>query len=81
VIADSSSIAERHLEPVRYVEIAFNVSGAVSEVMVEEGQAVKKGEHLIRLGNELDGNYAAAQLELANAQKARNDLLNALDAV
>jgi multidrug resistance efflux pump len=80
VIADSSIIAEGRLEPVRYVEIASNVSGAVREVLVEEGQAVKKGELLLRLGDELDSNYAAAQLELANAQKALNDLLNASEA-
>ena len=80
VIADSSIIAEGRLEPVRYVQIASNVSGVVSEVMVEEGQAVKKGEPLLRLGDALDRNYAAAQLELANAQKALNDLRNASDA-
>jgi membrane fusion protein (multidrug efflux system) len=80
VIADSSIIAEGRLEPMRYVEIASNVSGAVREVLVEEGQAVKKGELLLRLGDELDSNYAAAQLELANAQKELNDLRNASEA-
>jgi HlyD family secretion protein len=80
VIADTSIIAEGRLEPVRYVEIASNVSGVVSEVLVEEGQTVKKGEPLLRLGDELDRNYAAAQLELANAQKALNDLRNASQA-
>ena len=80
VLADTSIIAEGRLEPLRYVEIAANVNSVVGEVMVEEGQAVKKGEPLLRLGDELDGNYAAAHLELANAQKALNDLLNASDA-
>lgn len=76
VIADSTIIAEGRLEPVRYAEIAFNASGVVSEVLAEEGQAVKKGEPLIRLGDESDTNYAAAQLELVSAQKALNDLQN-----
>ncbi len=76
VIADSTIIAEGRLEPVRYAEIAFNASGVVSEVPVEEGQAVKKGEPLIRLGDESDTNYAAAQLELVSAEKALNDLKN-----
>jgi multidrug resistance efflux pump len=76
VIADSTIIAEGRLEPIRYAEIAFNASGVVSEVLVEEGQAVKQGESLIRLGDETDKNYAAAQLELADAQKALNDLEN-----
>ncbi len=76
VIADSTIIAEGRLEPIRSAEIAFNASGVVSEVPVEEGQAVKQGDVLIRLGDESDKNYAAAQLELADAQKTLNDLQN-----
>lgn len=76
VIADDAIIAEGRLEPIQYVEIAFTTSGVISEVLVQEGQAVKQGQELIRLGNELDSNYAAAQLELANAQKAMDDLTN-----
>lgn len=79
VIADNTIIAEGRLEPVRYAEIAFEVNAAVSEVLVQEGQTVKKGEILILLGGESDTQYAAAQFELANAQKALNDLLNASD--
>ena len=41
---------------------------------------MKKGEPLIRLGNESDTNYAAAQLELVSAQKAWDDLVNSRDA-
>ena len=37
---------------------------------------MKKGQPLIRLGDESDTNYAAAQLELVSAQKALNDLQN-----
>ncbi len=76
VIADSTIIAEGRLEPIRYAEIAFNTSGVVSEVLVQEGQAVRKGQPLIRLGGETDTNYAAAQLELVSAHKALNDLQN-----
>jgi membrane fusion protein (multidrug efflux system) len=74
VIADSTIIAEGRVEPIRYAEIAFNASGVVSEVLVQAGQAVKKGEPLIQLGDDSDTNYAAAQLELVSAQKALNDL-------
>ena len=74
VIANSLIIAEGRVEPIHYAQIAFTVSGVVSEVLVAEGQAVKKGDLLLRLGDELDTNYAAAQLELVNAQKALNDL-------
>jgi multidrug resistance efflux pump len=73
---DSAIIAEGRVEPLRDAEIAFNASGVISEVLVKEGQAVKQGDPLIRLGGETDTQYAAAQLELVSAQKALNDLKN-----
>ncbi len=76
VIADNTIIAEGRVEPVNYAEIAFTAGGLVSGVMVEEGQPVKKGDLLIRLGGESDASYAAAQFELVSAQKALNDLRN-----
>jgi multidrug resistance efflux pump len=76
VIADSTIIAEGRLEPARDAEIAFTASGVVSEVLVQEGEPVTKGQPLIRLGDASDTHYAAAQLELVTAQKALNDLLN-----
>ena len=76
VIADDTIIAEGRVEPIQYAEIAFNASGSISEVLVKEGQAVKKGEPVIRLGDESDTNYAAAQLELVTAQQAWDDLVN-----
>lgn len=76
VIADDTIIAEGRVEPIRYAEIAFSTSGMAGEVMVKEGQSVKEGQPLIRLGNEFDANYAATQLELASAQKAYDDLVN-----
>jgi len=76
VQADDTIIAEGRVEPVQYAEIAFTAGGMVSDVLVKEGQSVKKGETLIRLGNESDTNYAAAQLELVTAQKAYDDLAN-----
>ena len=79
VIADDTITAEGRLEPVHYAEIAFNISGVVSEVLVQEGQSVEKGEALIRLGNESDTNFAAAQLELVSAQQALDDLINSRD--
>ena len=74
-LIDSSGVtSEGHLEPIRFAEIAFNTSGVISEGLVTEGQTVKKGETLVKIGNEFDANYAAAQLELVNAQQALNDL-------
>jgi len=80
VIADDTVIAEGRVEPISYADIAFNASGAISEVLVQEGESVKKGQPLIRLGDESDTNYAAAQLELVSAQKAWDDLVNSRDA-
>jgi len=80
VLADDTIIAEGRVEPITYAEIAFNASGVIGDVLVKEGQSVKNGQSLIRLGNESDTNYAAAQLELVSAQKAWDDLLNSRDA-
>jgi len=77
VMADSTIIAEGRLQPVRDAEIAFTASGVVSNILVQEGETVKQGQPLIRLGDASDTQYAAAQLELVSAQKALNDLLNA----
>jgi multidrug resistance efflux pump len=75
VLTNATIIAEGRLEPIRFAEIAFSASGVISDVLVKEGQVVKKGEALIQLGDESDANYATAQLELVNAQQALDDLL------
>ena len=77
VIAEASISAEGRVEPVHFAEIAFTASGVISEVLVQEGEAVTKGQTLIRLGDASDTNYAAAQLELVSAQQAISDLTNA----
>jgi len=76
VLADDTIIAEGRVEPSHYADIAFNTSGMVSEIMVQEGDLVKTGQPLIRLGDESDTNYAAAQLELVSAQQDLNELAN-----
>jgi HlyD family secretion protein len=80
VKADDTLIAEGRVEPIHYADIAFSRSGVVSEILVNEGQAVKKGDPVIRLGGKLDTNFASAQAELANAQKALDDLSSSRDA-
>src|SRR3989304_4104015 len=76
VAADDTLIAEGRVEPVHDAQIAFNTSGVVSEVLVAEGQKIRKGDPLVRLGGESDTAYTAAQLELVSAQQALDDLLN-----
>jgi len=75
VAADDSIVAEGRLDPIRYAEIAFNSSGAISEVLAAEGLQVAKGQPLVRIGGELDPAYASAQTELVSAEKALNDLM------
>ncbi len=74
VATDKTVLAEGRVEPIHYAEIAFNTSGAIRAVLVKEGDAIQAGQPLIRLGNGADTNYAAAQLELVNAQQALKDL-------
>ena len=65
VIADKTITAEGKIEPIHFAEIAFNAGGVVSEVLVEEGQTVKKGDVLARLGNS-----ESYQAEVARAEEA-----------
>ena len=76
VIADSTIVAEGRVEPLSYAEVAFNASGIVSDVLVSEGEDVKQGDTLVRVGNESDKTYTEAQLELVAAQQEYDDLLN-----
>jgi multidrug resistance efflux pump len=74
--AGQAITAEGRLEPIKFADVAYNASGVISDVLVKEGDPVKKGDMLIRLGNESDKAYTAAQLELVTAQQAYDDLLN-----
>jgi len=65
VMAENVIIAEGRLEPVHYVDIAFNASGTVSEVLVSEGEQVTAGQVIARLENS-----EAKQAEVANAEEA-----------
>ena len=65
IVADNMIVAEGRLEPVHYVDIAFNASGTVSEVLIAEGEQVTQGQVLARLENS-----EAKQAEVANAEEA-----------
>ena len=79
VIADDTIIAEGRVEPTQYAEIAFSTNGVVSKVLVKDGESVKQGQLLIRLGSSSDTNYTNAMLELATAQQGWDDLVNSRD--
>jgi multidrug efflux pump subunit AcrA (membrane-fusion protein) len=72
VVADNTIIAEGRLEPVHYVDIAFNANGTVSDVLVSDGEQVKAGQVIARLENS-----EAKQAEVA---KAEEDFLTAQQA-
>jgi multidrug resistance efflux pump len=65
VVAENVIVAEGRLEPVQYADIAFNANGTVSEVLVSEGQQVKAGDVIARLGDS-----EAKQAEVAQAEEA-----------
>jgi len=65
VVADNLIVAEGRIEPIHYVDIAFNSNGTVSEVLVAEGEQVTEGQVIARLENS-----EARQAEVAQAEEA-----------
>ncbi len=64
--------AEGTLEPVNRRDVFFAANGDVSEVLVEHGAFVKKGDVLVRLkNNELQQELTKVQYELSSSQEAR----------
>jgi HlyD family secretion protein len=65
VVAENVIVAEGRLEPVHYVDIAFNATGTVSEVLVAEGDPVSAGQVIARLENS-----ESKQAEVAKAEES-----------
>ncbi len=67
---------EGKLAPKEYVDLAFNMGGAVSELLVQEGDAVQAGQVIARLdqGPRLASAVSAAELEAVNARQALKSL-------
>jgi multidrug resistance efflux pump len=78
-ISSNVVIAEGHLQPARDTTLSFQGPGTVVSVAVTTGDKVKAGDILASLGSQSDAAYAAAQLELVNAQKALKDLQEGAD--
>jgi HlyD family secretion protein len=64
------------LVPANFVNLSFNTPGLVSEVIVNEGQTVGKGQLLAHLSNQeqSQASVATAQLDLISAQQALKTL-------
>ncbi|HUH96790.1 MAG TPA: HlyD family efflux transporter periplasmic adaptor subunit [Anaerolineales bacterium] len=69
-------IAEGHIRPMRSVNLAFQAGGGVAEIMVKTGEAVRKGEALMKLDS-----YEAAQAQLTSAQLELTSAQQAFDAL
>ncbi len=70
-IADTGIVVDGRVVPQETVALAFDTGGEVAEVLVEEGDVVKAGDVLARLGNReaLESSVANSRLELASAQQ------------
>ena len=68
-VEDFAVIAEGRLVPNESVQLAFVSSGQVDEILVSEGDRVKAGEPIARLGDRetLEANLAAAEMEALTA--------------
>jgi multidrug efflux pump subunit AcrA (membrane-fusion protein) len=62
--------------PARWTRLSMKMPGVVEEVLVEEGQAIKKGDILVRLEGveDLNAATAAARAEIAASEKGLSDL-------
>jgi multidrug resistance efflux pump len=76
VISETNIVAEARVVPRDDVQLAFVTNGQVEEVLVEEGDIVKKGDVLARLGDreQIEAAIAGAEAELLAAQQARKQL-------
>ena len=76
VVADVEIVTEGRLVPDEHVNLSFKAGGQVAEVLVEEGERVEAGQVLARLSNreQLEVAVAGAELELLNAEQAKQDL-------
>ena len=76
VKASGDVVVEGKLVPNESVNLSFNASGVVEEVLVDEGATVTKGQLLARIRNQkqIASDVAEAKLEVINAQKALDDL-------
>ncbi|MFO7583099.1 MAG: efflux RND transporter periplasmic adaptor subunit [Anaerolineales bacterium] len=79
LVVDTTVIAEGRIVPAADARLSFNVRGTVAEILVSEGQAVRRGDVLARLSDrqQAEAALAAATLELTAAQQAYDDFARA----
>ena len=69
-VQDFAVIAEGRLVPNQSVQLGFVSAGQVAEILVDEGDNVKSGDLIARLGDRetFEANLAAAELEALSAE-------------
>jgi len=76
-------VSEGRVEPIRFVEIGFNASGLISEVLVKQGDSVTAGQVIARLegsdAQTLEIARTAAERELVDANEAIRVAQRSLD--
>lgn len=79
VAADTTVIAEGRIVPAADVRLSFTVRGTVAEILVNEGQSVRRGDVLARLADreQAEAALAASTLELTAAQQAYDEFSRA----
>jgi len=75
VVSEGEIVVDGRLVPNKSVDLAFNTSGEIAEVLVEEGDTVQAGDVIARLGNRevLESNVSKASLELLSGQQEQLD--------
>lgn len=76
VDTNTQIVAEGNIVPKESATLAFFTAGQVEEVLVDEGDQVKAGEVVARLGDreQVEAAIAAARAELISAEQARRQL-------
>ena len=76
VISETNIVAEGNVVPRENKQLTFFGNGQVEELLVKEGDTVKKGDVLARLGNreQLEAAIAGAEAELVSARQSRQRL-------
>ena len=75
VVSAGEIVVDGRIVPNEWVDLAFNTSGEIAEVLVKEGDSVQAGDVIARLGNRetLESNVSNANLEILSAQQEQLD--------
>ena len=78
--SDGTVVAEAVIEPARWGELGFEMSGDVAEVFVQEGEAAVAGDPLVSLAtDDLQRAVTQAELDLRQAELRLEELQEAAD--